>query len=548
MIFIGARQVVCVLFLLGAWSAVSAHAAPPVGKSAASAAPRNAGSCKPGMVYVPHGMLTLGDHPASEEKVALDAFCIDKTEVTTAAYDACVKSGACEFPACTNQRTAVYEACRADKSCKPDEGCNSGTAGREDHPVNNVNAAHALAYCTAQNLRLPTGEEWEYAARGSDGRNYSWGNDEARSGFCTSAITCKVGSFPKDTSPFGVLDLMGSVAEWTSERGDEELRYFIRGGVAKGFTSRGLAVWFLQPAQSRLDAYGPARIPGLGFRCAGDVLDRAAVAVDALALRKCIELSALGVQLGYREKPLTEEECRVSMTPQSERRSPTAVTPPATLPRCNSGMVGVSAGRVVTPRGDELEIPGFCIDKTEVTTSAYFACVKAGKCKAAGTSASGGGSCNAGIAGREGHPINCVTWAAASAYCRVQGRRLPSSVEWEYAALGADGRHSPWGDAPPSGKLCWSGDARAAGTGDLTATCAVNSFPAGLSPFGAADMEGNVAEWTMTADSENQSRGRVVRGSSCDVSTLPRNTAKYTIDDTLSNESVGFRCAGEALP
>ena len=131
------------------------------------------------------------------------------------------------------------------------------------------------------------------------------------------------------------------------------------------------------------------------------------------------------------------------------------------------------------------------MDRTEVTTAAYAACVSAGKCTRAHTG-SVLASCNAGVAGREQHPINCVDWNQADAYCQAQGLRLPTEEEWEYAATGGDGRTFSWGNEWPSNQLCWNryGDGRTY----PNSTCAVGSYPNGRSPFGVDDMSGNVSD------------------------------------------------------
>ena len=82
--------------------------------------------------------------------------------------------------------------------------------------------------------------------------------------------------------------------------------------------------------------------------------------------------------------------------------------------------------------------------------------------------------------------MNCVDWKQASAYCGWKRMRLPSEVEWEYAARGGSKYLSySFGNDKPDGKTCWK---------HVGGTCKVRSFPAGA--FGLHDMTGNVWEWT----------------------------------------------------
>ena len=135
-------------------------------------------------------------------------------------------------------------------------------------------------------------------------------------------------------------------------------------------------------------------------------------------------------------------------------------------------------------------LAAFCMQKTEVTVTAYVACVSADACSVASSHP----LCNAASADRGDHPINCVDWNQATAYCKWSGGRLPTEEEWEYAARGTDGRVYPWGNDAPGSQLCWmrwmGSDAASPGT------CSVGSFLRGDSPFGLHDMAGNVWEWT----------------------------------------------------
>jgi len=129
------------------------------------------------------------------------------------------------------------------------EGPDDSIAGKDDHPAIQISKDDGEAFCAFHGLRLPTDPEWEYAARGTDGRRYPWGNQppEAADGSrranfgsvpCCAPNTADgylstspVGSFPQGASPFGLLDMAGNVWEWTSDlHPGEPGEFAIRGG------------------------------------------------------------------------------------------------------------------------------------------------------------------------------------------------------------------------------------------------------------------------------------------------------------------------------
>ena len=193
-----------------------------------------------------------------------------------------------------------------------------------------------------------------------------------------------------------------------------------------------------------------------------------------------------------------------------------------------------------------VNVGAFCMDVMEVTTDAYSACVRAGRCTPADTSS----NCNAGQAGRGNHPINCVNWNQATAHCTSLGKRLPTEEEWEYGARGSEGRKYPWGDTEPGAQLCWDGNGNDLGKGNRKSTCTVGSYPAGKSPFGLMDMAGNVWEWTASGYSDDCSKtrasaARVNRGGSWnnDNPANVRGANRNRNTPTNRNNNLGFRCA-----
>jgi formylglycine-generating enzyme required for sulfatase activity len=263
--------------------------------------------CPEGMIEIPGGRFFMGsDDGLPLEKpahnVTLSRYCIDKLEVSTESYKACSDRGDCKRAGIANDWDGISDRERRifDPLCNVRE-----PIGRGKHPINCVSWEMAAQYCKASGKRLPTEAEWEFAARGPDGRKYPWGDEEpgptllnacgrecmawsAKNGVDQRAMfnaddgwatTSPVGSFPSGASRYGVQDVVGNVWEWVLDyyaeysasdqvdphgpgAGDERV---IRGGAWNG----GYASW-VRPTFRYKDV-GSKRSYGIGFRCAQSI-------------------------------------------------------------------------------------------------------------------------------------------------------------------------------------------------------------------------------------------------------------------------------------
>jgi len=228
-----------------------------------------------------------------------------------------------------------------------------------------------------------------------------------------------------------------------------------------------------------------------------------------------------------------------------------------TRPADGKEMVRVPAG--VFLMGDEkreVSLDAFWIDRTPVTNAEFAQFVEATgyetTAERRGTGrAYQGGAWNdvkgadwrhpAGpktdIQGLMDHPVVQVSWEDAKAYASWAGARLLTEEEWEKAARGADGRRYPWGEEFDR-SLCNSSE-----SGIGTTTPVGKYSPGGDSPYGVADMAGNVWEWMGSWRDESQKR-RVVRGGSWhDDQRNVRAANRDVIGPSYANDLVGFRCA-----
>jgi sulfatase modifying factor 1 len=273
---------------------------------------RGVAASHPAMVFVPSGRFVMGRteadalqeqqrygglleyHSSATPRRVLDlaAFWIDRTEVTNAMYSSFVRATGHAAPDEAHLWAAPY---RWVDGVPP--------AGLEGHPVTLVSFDDAQAYCRWRGLGLPTEEQWEKAARGSDGRTYPWGERysvelvagaDRRAEWPLDRIetwtawwqrvyrgrmrgrlvgTFPVGRFPAGASPYGALDMAGNVFEWVDAFFDAYP------GATRPHPEFGMGYrvvrggdWYLdriyQQAAARLRAPADHRVPTIGFRCA----------------------------------------------------------------------------------------------------------------------------------------------------------------------------------------------------------------------------------------------------------------------------------------
>ncbi|MBK8241236.1 MAG: SUMF1/EgtB/PvdO family nonheme iron enzyme [Deltaproteobacteria bacterium] len=279
--------------------------------NAEPAAPAPASPCPDGMTLVEGGKFYMGTdaddavlaaaRPAHRAEVT--PFCIDIHEVTVAAYRGCSTKGECKraFRDSRWPQGSTDDAAWKQQMAAHSELCNENYDDRGEHPINCIDWAQAQHFCEWRGGTLPSEAQWEFAARGSDGRVYSWGDAlpsrehmngagpeyvawRERKGLPAHGVlydtddgfigTAPVGSAKLGRSQQGLFDLAGNVFEWTADAyapypgadapadADAGKRRVIRGGAFNSFQPQ-----FADPAL-RFPQDADAHAHGIGFRCA----------------------------------------------------------------------------------------------------------------------------------------------------------------------------------------------------------------------------------------------------------------------------------------
>lgn len=548
------------------------------------------------MVLIPAGEFQMGNdvyENASVHTVYLDAFYIDKYEVTNAQYKEFVDAN----PEWSKTNIDLkFRNVHMGGYLNLWER-NTYPSGKDDHPVEGISWYAAMAYAKWKGKRLPTEAEWEKAARGGlEGQEYPWGNsiDSTKTNYMdltvpnyAEKVSTAVGTYPHNG--YGLYDMVGNVKEWCLDKylpsfyevsprrnpvaGVGEISHLINNFTyVDPYAERVIRGGYYRVAARSVAARGwdsPFRGQGAGFRCVRDVMPGEDVQPSKdISIPK----SETGTQKTTKNRD-TDTEKMVEKQKVVKPQQQSARDRAAEVQRKNSteGMVLIPAGkfRMGTDQlvGNESKpihtvyLDAFYIDTHEVTVGEYKEFLQE-----SGYPVSLHSELSE-FSSTDDHPIVGVTWHDAMAYAQWAGKRLPTEAEWEKAARdGLIDMKYPWGNDEI--------DSAKANYGKLhSGAVPVGSYPPS-NAFGLYDMAGNVAEWCLdpwnsnfyaNSPTENPFAGhksrdetiidyksirglRVVRGGSWAQNTSPSFwvSGRFKQDAMKKLMNVGFRCAKDA--
>lgn len=194
--------VVAVIFLPSCARSPSATFTPRPSVPAAPSGHTHGSVCPSGM-----RLFSGGSFVRYQATISIDRFCLSTYETTVAEYGKCVASHSCEAPTVAPPHTCASSM----RDGMLAANCLDGRMARE--------------YCAWRGGRLPTSDEWEWAARGGDAAlMYPWGNEPLLGAYAKGVCwdrggPCRVGAACLDVTRDGLSDMAGNVSEWTNDQG-----------------------------------------------------------------------------------------------------------------------------------------------------------------------------------------------------------------------------------------------------------------------------------------------------------------------------------------
>ncbi|MDM8558418.1 SUMF1/EgtB/PvdO family nonheme iron enzyme [Candidatus Parabeggiatoa sp. HSG14] len=472
------------------------------------------GSLGPEMVWISAGRFRMGDIQGGGDEreqpvhwVSVDKFAMGRYEVTVGEFRRFVKATGYKTEAEKGRGCFMYDG-NAWNYQKDVNWRNFYFSQKENQPVICVSWNDAVAYIewlsqqTGQQYRLPTEAEWEYAARAGTETKYWWGNDTGRNrancADCGSQWdnkqTAPVGSF--QPNPFGLYDTVGNVWEWVADsvhpnyiNAPNDARIWMEGADNNFRWFRG-GSWNDDSNNIRV-AFRAGDHPGYNSIFNGFRVVRGSVTADKKAQPKTVYVTT--------DKKIFRDRLN------NENLGPE--------------MLWISAGRFRMGdiqgggRDDEQPVHWVLVDKFamgryEVTFAEYDKFAEATGRKKPDDKGWGRGN----------RPVINVSWYDATAYTEWlsqqtgQQYRLPTEVEWEYAARAGTETKYWWGNTASHEYANYGKDkccgVLAKGKDRWEYTSPVGSFEA--NPFGLYDTAGNVWEWTCS-EYENKYKGKEKR-------------------------------------